>query len=304
MKYSRLVALLASSSTIIIAIIVIAFNQLVNNYSNTLSILLIISSILAAISLIVYFLQTVKEYSEPFRIFIFGEPGVGKTMFLVRLFEVFNSGYHSSTYFQPYFNETRDLVNENLDSLTRGIWPSPTSESSDFVFRALAEIPGRIRGQRYTLEINDLGLSYRNSSDLTRIREALHRSDALLLAIDGGKLVAREHKQSEKFLMEVLSHMGALTGTGLKNRSNFPMALLVLKSDLIPESHRNIEFVKNSLQDLVQHCETHFNKFHIFLVTAAGNKNDFQKIDEALAAGIVNPIEWILAPHLYNKKHM
>jgi GTPase SAR1 family protein len=253
-----------------------------------------------------FFLRTLQKNPTPLRIGLVGLPGSGKTVYLSVLFHEIQAREDDAISFQPYGAETVEAVTRNINSLTRGEWLPSTDRGSVFPFRANARVAGGFLPRRYTVEIGDYAGEHMKELDPTT-EEWLHRTkyfeyltgaDVLLLAIDGERLVRDEPSRSEQMLNHIIaSFQVLLDAKGLQpgRRTEMPVAILVLKADLITSKEGTIDDVVRRLARLSSLCGNRCQRSKIFFVSAVGHVGENgAPPSELRPEHVCDPVIWAL----------
>jgi hypothetical protein len=232
-----------------------------------------------------FFLRTLQKNPTPLRIGLVGLPGSGKTVYLSVLFHEIQAREDDGMSFQPYGVETVEEVTKNINTLTRGQWLPSTEPGAVFPFRANARVAGGLLPRRYTVEIGDYAGEHMKELDPTA-DEWLHRTkyfeylsgaDILLLAVDGERLVRDEPAKSEQMLNHIIaSFQVLLDAKGLQpgRRTEMPVAVLVLKADLITGKEDARHDIERRLGRLLSLCRNRCHKSEVFFVSAVGHVGD------------------------------
>lgn len=266
----------------------------------------------AAFSLFsVYWTRLLNKNPVPLKVALIGPPRCGKTVFLTVLFRELQAYAGDSIRFEPYGVETIETVTTNLRTLSSGRWLEPTSEDSVFFFRANAVLGGGLLGRKYTVEIGDHAGEKLAEFDPTS-EQWLHRtsyfdyavsSDIVFLAVDGDVLASGNDLRIEEVQLKLLAALqmliekkGVVPGALLRA----PVALLVLKSDVLENREMDQSDVKNKLTRLIQVCERRCLSFETFFVSSIGRQQDLGP-QEIVGSGIkinpmkvVDPMVWAL----------
>lgn len=294
---SALVALMANVS---------ALDWLTNSLPTSLKSIVPILTGMAAAMFVAYWFQTLNRNPFPLKVALLGAPQTGKTVFLTVLFRELQVFQRGAIRFEPYGRETIEAVSENLTALSAGRWLKPTSEDSVFFFRANAVLGTGIFRRKYTVEIGDYA-GERIAEFDTASDRWLHRTeyfkyavgcDIVFLAIDAGKLLTDEVADAERTQLKLIAALQVLIeekGVSSGARLRSPVALLVLKADLLKLNNVSEEDVRSRLKRLLDICYQRCRYFDMFFVSAIGIVSDSMHPPKALEPmNVVEPMVWAL----------
>ncbi len=229
-----------------------------------------------------FFLRTLNKNPTTVKVAIVGQPLSGKTVYLSVLFNELLTHKEESIVFQAYGIETIEQVEKNIKRLQGGSWLKPTLASSTFYFRANAILRKGLFSPKYTVEIGDYAGEKSKEFD-SRSNEWLHKteyfkyvitSDIILLAVDGAILNDGKQSHIEEIQSTLVAAIQVLLdekGLSVDSELNIPVALLIMKSDLLPDE------IINSIEDLfsrlINLCTNRIRNFKIFTVSSVGELN-------------------------------
>ncbi|MFV1977220.1 MAG: hypothetical protein ACC651_15875, partial [Candidatus Scalindua sp.] len=206
--------------------------------------------------------------------------------------------------FQPYGRDTIEEVEKNIRTLQSGKWLKPTNTESVFYFRANAHVRGGFFEKKYTVEIGDYAgeksKEFDSSSD-----EWLHKtdyfkyvitSDIILLAIDGALIADKDNSGLNDTQSALIAAMQVLLdekGINLDSQLEVPVAILILKSDLLPEGYDPLEYGHfNRLFSLCEKRCRYFNSFKVSSIGSVDEKGNPTK--HLLPKNVAEPMVWAL----------
>jgi len=261
-------------------------------------------------------LRTLQENPTPLQVALVGGPRSGKTVFLSVLFNELQVAKTDRISFQPYGRETIEMVGENINCLNAGQWLVPTTKDSVFFFRANAIVGRSLLSKKFTVEIGDYAGERIDEFDSSS-EEWLHRTeyfkyavgcDIIFLAIDAEKLAfappsvtARMENQLVAAFQVLLDEKGVVPN----ERMRAPVALLILKSDLLPRDESNFRREMGQVDSsvgafpamarLISLCEKRCRSFKVFLVSAVGHLDKGGVPPQFLEpTGVTDPMIWAL----------
>jgi hypothetical protein len=258
--------------------------------------------VLAYVYLTATAVRLFRRHPSTFSVAVLGFPGSGKTVYITTLFDQLQQGRSERIKLTPYGIDTVEEVTRNLNALSRGLWLPRTVPGNVFFFRAIAS--ARDTGQSHLkLEIGDFA-----GEDLGELQPSsdrwLHKSDyfkyvidadAIMLALDGPSL--REHGRNPDAGDDVVNAFVAAVqiiadykGAVGARRLATPIALLVMKSDLLGDADR--EVVMDRVHRLIAVCDTRCRSFKSFFVSSTGPLIEAKPSAVLLPEGVVESIEW------------
>ena len=99
------------------------------------------------------------------------------------------------------------------------------------------------------------------------------QSDVLFLAVDGGVLASGDSGKIEAMVLKLVAALQVLIetrGVSPDRRLSMPVAVLILKADLLEKKDSALEGAINKLQRLIALGETRCRHFKVFHVSAIG----------------------------------
>jgi hypothetical protein len=208
--------------------------------------------------------------------------------------------------FQPYGRETIEVMAGNMNILESGGWPPRTTKDILFPFRATATETSGFMPTRFTVKVGDYAGEHIGELDPTSERW-LHRteyfdyvvaSDVIFLAVDVQRKLDPDPGACEEMVNNLTSALQVLIDkrdipAGRTFRA--PVALLVLKSDLLNEGSHTQDAITVKLGKLIRVCETRCRSFSRFFVSAVGNvREDGSPPSPLEPMNVTDPIVWAL----------
>jgi GTPase SAR1 family protein len=270
----------------------------------------IIGVLVAAMSVLflTFWMRTLNRNPFPLKVALLGQPNAGKSVYLTMLFRELPFSSSDTVSFQPYGLETIETVSKNIKSLTGGFWLAPTTKDSVFFFRANATLGKSVFRRRYTVEIGDFAgeriVELGSSGDYW-----LHRSeyfkyaigcDVLMLAVDGAILATGKSSEIEEMQLRLIAALQILIdekGVSPEHRLSTPVAVLVLKSDLLAANKVDPDQALDKIQRLIALGERRCRDFRWFFVSAIGTVavlKDNAPPSELNPIYVVEPMMWAL----------
>ncbi len=253
-----------------------------------------------------YMLKTLQRNPTPLRFGLIGLPNSGKTVFLSVLFHEIQARNGDDVYFQPYGVETVEEVTRNVNRLSKGFWLPTTMPDSLFPFRANVRLSRGILTQRYTLEIGDYAGEHVYELNSTK-PEWLHRSryfdyicdaDGLLLGVDGERLVDSIRENQSEMINNLIAALQVFLDSKevpSGRKTSVPIAIVVLKSDLIKEDVVEKSELIGALDRLISICHNRCRNYKVFYVSAVGRVKENGAPPDVLSPyNISAPILWAL----------
>lgn len=262
-----------------------------------------------------YLVTTLNKNPTPLKVAVLGPPKAGKTVFLTILFDRIQVLKTNRISFQPYGRETIEYVRGNLNTLSTGYWLKPTSQDSVFFFRANATISAGFFKKKYTVEIGDYAGERVEEFDSTS-EEWLHRTeffkyvigcDAVILAADGARILGAikseeksELQKMENSLIAALQVLIDERGVSADQRLKMPVALVILKADLLISQDISFESAMEEIGRLDTLCQKKCRYYEKFFVSAIGqvSQNDIPST-RIEPINVCDPMVWILS-HIHS----
>lgn len=217
--------------------------------------------------------------TKTFNLLSIGQRGVGKTVFLIGSYEELRANRLTEQPQKLWFDCQNDQVQENIERILNYVvqtnqYPPPTMKIINFSFSLKRQnlwgeqtlchfrwndIPGEIC-DIHNLEFRNMVL---NSHGCCVFIDAyaLRYSDAYLQVLDA-----------------IFEQVMALTSLVYLNGLNYPLAVILTKSDLLENNSQNQQLIKNKLQPLITHLDAVNANYQIFysfvpLIRKNGNAN-------------------------------
>jgi GTPase SAR1 family protein len=247
-------------------------------------------------------IRVFRRHPSTFTVAILGFPNSGKTVFITAIFDQLQQGRSERIRLTPYGSDTVEEVSRNLNTLARGRWLPRTTPGNVFFFRAIASLRNPSVA-RVKLEIGDFA-----GEDLGELQPSsdrwLHKSeyfkyvidsDAIMLAIDASQITEDRRDGTNEIVNAFVAAIQIIAdykGAVGARRLRIPIALLVMKSDLLDEGSR--PFVTERLQRLVSVCESRCRSFQIFFVSSTGPLEEGKPPSILRPEAVVEPLEWVI----------
>jgi GTPase SAR1 family protein len=240
------------------------------------------------------------RHPSTFTVAVLGFPNSGKTVFITSVFDQLQQGRSAKIRLTPYGVDTVEEVSRNLNSLSRGMWLPRTVPGNVFFFRAVASLQDS-SSARVKLEIGDFA-----GEDIGELQPSsdrwLHKSDyfkyvvdadAIMLAVDSSRVSVDLRDGTDEIVNAFVAAIQIIAdykGAVAERRLRIPIALLLMKSDLIDEKSRSL--VTERLQRLISVCESRCRSFHVFFVSSTGPLEDGKPPAVLRPESVVEPLEW------------
>jgi GTPase SAR1 family protein len=224
------------------------------------------------------------RHPSTFTVAVLGFPNSGKTVFITSVFDQLQQGRSAKIRLTPYGVDTVEEVSRNLN----------------FFFRAVASLQDS-SSARVKLEIGDFA-----GEDIGELQPSsdrwLHKSDyfkyvvdadAIMLAVDSSRVSVDLRDGTDEIVNAFVAAIQIIAdykGAVAERRLRIPIALLLMKSDLIDEKSRSL--VTERLQRLISVCESRCRSFHVFFVSSTGPLEDGKPPAVLRPESVVEPLEW------------
>ena len=251
------------------------------------------------------FVRVLNKNPEPLKVGIIGQQNAGKTVYLTILFRELSSYISHNISFQPYGTETIDNVTKNLNMLTTGKWLPKTTKGPVDPFLANLKIGQSMFSKKYTLEINDYAGEHTEELDNTNEKyqyktdylKYLVQADGLFIAVDGQKICEKKESQIYEMIHVLVANLQVTfneKGVFAGETSKIPIAILILKSDLLSYHSITRDEVFTNIKHLWNVCSKLSKKVEVFFVSAVGEiQKDGSPPTTLKPKEVVYPAVWL-----------
>lgn len=301
----RLATILITAIATILVLVLFLTDQLTGISSTQTLIIMSLTLLMTFVSFGTQLIATQLANPTSLTISLLGYPNSGKTVFLTVLFNELATKVFPGFVFSPYGSETIEKVTEDLNQLMQGKWLPPTPPDMLFFYRANATSGTEIFKRKLKIEIGDYAGEHFETFEEKSENQWLHKSsyfkyviqsDVILLAIDSNVVLNENNSRTSVIENGMLAAMQLLVsekGVDISRKMKTPVALLLTKSDLIPEKLK--PGVERKLSRLITYCLSHCQDFKIFWVSSVGELVvDNQLIGTITPNGVVEPILWAI----------
>ncbi len=302
----RLATLLITALTTIFILVLFLSDKFIGFASNQwLTIVTMVTLFATFLSFATQLLATQFANPASLTISLLGYPYSGKTVFLTILFNELATRVFPGFVFSPYGSETIEKVTEDLNRLMQGQWLPPTPPDTLFFYRANATSGTDIFKRKHKIEIGDYAGEHLETLEGKGDNQWLHKSsyfkfvvqsEVILLAIDSKIMMSEDSNKLsivENGMLAAMQLLVSEKGVDISRKMKTPVALLLMKSDLISDNKR--PEIEQRLSRLVIYCHNHCSNFKIFWVSSVGEVGiENSLLGKITPEGVVDPILWAI----------
>lgn len=247
--------------------------------------------------------KTISDNPKTIRISILGDIGVGKTTYLTVLMNELMQNFYVQTVDKSHQKDISTML-ENLDSFKKRNFPSRSFAGEISFYRSFVQIDKNdfgINTSKITLEIADI--SGEDMQQFNMLSKGWHiktdfftyttESNVFLIALDCGRKIEEQISLLKDAIDMIFLKKGKLNN----KKSDEPICILFLKSDLINDDNEITEIVNQSTV-LLRTCNYHSENVKYFFVSSIGrvtkDVNGYKLPDMTKPENVLEPFFWSL----------
>ena len=203
--------------------------------------------------------------TKPFNLLSIGQRGVGKTVFLVGSYAELQANHLTAHPQKLWFDCQNNQVQENIEKILNYIvqtnqYPPPTMKIVNFSFSLKRQ---RLWGEQTLCNFtwNDIPGEICDIHNL-EFRNMVFNSHGCCVFIDAYAL--RHSDAYLQVLDDIFEQVMALTSLVYLNGLEYPLALILTKSDLLESTSQNQQIITKKLQPLTTHLNAVKANYQIF----------------------------------------
>lgn len=203
--------------------------------------------------------------TKTFNLLSIGQRGVGKTVFLIGSYAELQANHLTSQSQKLWFDCQNDQVQENLEKIISYIiqnnqYPPPTMKIVTFKFSLKQR---SLWGEKTLCNFswNDIPGEICNIHNL-EFRNMVFNSHGCCVFIDAYAL--RYSDAYLQVLNDIFEQVMALTSLVYLNGLQYPLALILTKSDLLEPNSPNLQIITKKLQPLITHLNAVKTNYQLF----------------------------------------
>lgn len=256
--------------------------------------------------------RTAEKRGLPFNfVSVLGASGAGKTVFIGTLLDILSKGCRGLQGL-PNNSFSVAIQQQTINALEGRRFPEKTPSEADGWQWVHCEVSTPAHRNNYLDIITPDFAGEAISTELDHpgtylaIRSVIYQSRAILMLIDS--LAVRDTGRDEDFFaMKLASYIHNLrtsqTTLKSKHKPNFPLAIVLTKSDGCPEALADpTRFATDSMPGFCKYLQRNFANYRFFAASAVGaaamlvdHRGGFRQIPlHVEPRGITEPLEWII----------